>query len=254
MQSRFWAIVIPLLVLATGAARALTVANAAAPSPREFPPQVFLPHVTGGFCGPFRDTFDAPTGWYEGERESLLAERSDGEYRLRVNESGVIWFVGAPDCQRLESSAAVDARWAGDPGNFYGLLFATAGRLDRAYLLAVNSESGVWMVLKIDDKGIDRVVPPTTNAAVRPGGAVNRLAVAREGERIILSVNGAAVGELADPAPDEPLGVGLAVAAYTYRTPADARFDNFSHSGGRAGAPGARGNLLLAGPEPPGEP
>lgn len=211
-----------VLIVATG--------HAATPD-AEAGSRVFVPLAAGAACGPFRDGFDGPTGWYTGERDGLLAELTGGEYRLLITQPGAVWFVGAPDCERLASTAAVDARWASQPGNFYGLLFGTAGRLDRSYLLAVNTDSRVWLVFEISDKGMELVTPPTASDAVRPAGEVNRLAASRQGERIILSVNGVAVGELPDPAPGEPFGAGLAAATYTFRAPADVRFDNFNHMG-----------------------
>ena len=195
------------------------------------PARIFIPHIAGGYCGNFFDNFDNPTGWYEGEQDGLLAERTGGEYRLLVTRPALTWFVGAPDCERVDAAAAVDARWAGEPGNFYGLLFAITGRLDRSYLLAVNSDARAWMLFAVTDKGMETVVAPTSSDAVRPGGEVNRLAAEHRGGRVVLSINGVVVGEAADIAPGVPLGAGVAAASYTFRAPADARFDNFSHTG-----------------------
>ena len=223
-------IVVLVLVLML-ALPALTAAQPAADLPPGPPARLFLPHVAGGnACGDFHDDFSRPGSWYTGEREGLLAEVRDGEYRLLVTQPGFVWLVGAPSCGRSDDNAAVDARWIGRPGNFYGLLYAADGRLDRALILAVNSDARVWLLFRVGTDGLETLSGPTPNDAIRPGNAVNRLAMARRGGRLLLSVNGAAVGEMADPLTGAVVA-GLVAASTTSHAPADARFDNFSHEG-----------------------
>jgi hypothetical protein len=231
-------IVVLVLVLIL-ALPALAAARPAAELPPAPAGRLFLPHVAGGSgCGDFYDDFSANSGWFTGERDGLLAEVRDGEYRLLVTRPGFVWLVGAPGCTRIDNSAAVDARWAGRPGNFYGLLYAADGRLDRALLLAVNSDARVWLLFRVHAGGLETLSGPTPHDAIRPGNAVNRLALARSGGRVVLSVNGATVGEIADPLPGEAVAAGLVAASYTAHAPADARFDNISHIGrGYAGRP-----------------
>jgi hypothetical protein len=194
--------------------------------------QLFMPLVSGGrACAAFTDDFSTSTGWFTGERDGLLAELLEGEYRLLVERPGHVWLVGAPDCPRQDNQAAVDARWSGRPGNFYGLLFSLDGRLDRAYILAVNSEARVWLVFRVHEDGLETVAGPSSHSAIRLGSQTNRLAVARTGDRVVLLINDVAVGELDDPLPGTPVIAGLAAATYTIHAPADARFDNFTHEG-----------------------
>ena len=210
---------------------AMAAAHPAADLPPAPAPRLFLPHVAGGnACSDFHDDFSRPGSWYTGEREGLLAEVRDGEYRLLVTQPGFVWLVGAPSCDRSDDNAAVDARWVGRPGNFYGLLYAADGRLDRALILAVNSDARVWLLFRVGTDGLETLSGPTPNDAIRPGNAVNRLAMARRGGRLLLSVNGAAVGEMADPLAGAVVA-GLVAASTTSHAPADARFDNFSHEG-----------------------
>ena len=126
----------------------------------------------------------------------------------------------APGCTRIDNSAAVDARWAGRPGNFYGLLYAADGRLDRALVLAVNSDARVWLVFRITPDSMATVIEPTANDAIRPGNATNRLAVAPAGGRVLLSVNDTVVGQLPDPRPGAAVGVGLVAASNITHVPA----------------------------------
>jgi hypothetical protein len=216
-----------ILVLPAMAAARPAAANPAAPLPR-----LFLPHVAGGNgCGDFHDDFSAAGSWFTGERDGLLAEVRDGEYRLLVTQPGFVWLVGAPGCGRIDDSAAVDARWVGRPGNFYGLLLAADGRLDRALILAVNSDARVWLLFRVGAGGLETLSGPTYHEAIRPGHAVNRLAMARRDGRLLLSVNDATVGEAADPLGGAVVVAGLVAASTTGHAPADARFDNFSHRG-----------------------
>ena len=226
--------VLVLIVFLFLAIPALVAAHPAAqPAP---PTRLFIPHISRDLCGDFFDDFSAATGWFTGERDGLLAELTDGEYRLLVTQPGHIWMVGAPDCARHPTRAAVDARWVGRPGNFYGLLFAIDGRLDQSYLLAVNSDARVWLVFRITPDSMATVIEPTANDAIRPGNATNRLAVAPAGGRVLLSVNDTVVGQLPDPRPGAAVGVGLVAASHITHVPADARFDNFAHQGVGGGA------------------
>ena len=210
---------------------ALAAARRAADTPPATPSRLLLPLVAAGGCGNLNDNFTTARGWFTGERDGLVAELRDGEYRLLVTRPGFVWLVGAPGCARFDDQAAVDARWAGQSGNFYGLLFAMDGRLDRAHVLAVGSDARVWVVFRVHDDGLETVLGPTHHDAIRPGGQTNRLSVARAGGRVVLSINGAAVGELADPLPGTPAAAGLVAASLVGHAPADARFDNFVHEG-----------------------
>lgn len=224
-------------------------------SAAEAPPAtntIFIPHVLGDHCGDFFDDFSDVTGWFEGQRDGLLAELRDGEYRLSVTQPGLVWLVGAPDCARVNNQMAVTARWAGAPGNFYGLLFGEDDRAGRAYLLAVNSDARAWLLLRLEDDSLSVVSGPTHDDAIAEGRARNRLAITRGRGRILLTINDKTVGQLPDPDAATPFITGLVAASYTDRAPADARFDDFVHRGqavGRAGeAASARAGSAWAEP------
>ena len=212
--------------------------------PAAAPARLFIPHISRDYCGAFFDDFSAATGWFTGQRDGLLAELSGGEYRLLVTQPGHIWMVGAPDCARRTARAEVDARWVGRPGNFYGLLFDIDGRLDQSYMLAVSSEARVWLVFRITPTSMTTVLEPAAHDAIRPGEATNRLAVARDAGRLLFTINGVTVGELADDNPGRPVAAGLAAASLVTYVPADARFDNFAHQGTTGGAGRTAGDKL----------
>ncbi len=192
---------------------------------------IFIPHILGNHCGDFLDDFSRATGWFEGRRDGLLAELRDGEYRLSVTQPGLVWLVGAPDCARVNNQVAVTVRWAGAPGNFYGLLFGENGRAGNTYMLVVNSNARVWLLLRLDNGSLAMVMGPTGDDAIAAGAAHNRLAITRGSGRILLAINDKTVGQLPDPDPDTPIITGLVAASYTDHVPADARFDDFVHRG-----------------------
>ena len=94
-------------------------------------------------------------------------------------------------------------------------LYAADGRLDRALILAVNSDARVWLLFRVGANGLETISGPTYHEAIHPGQAANRLAMARRSGRLQLSVNGAAVGDVADPLAGTPVVAGLVAASYT---------------------------------------
>lgn len=255
------------ILIATGVLgimnRPASAANQASPAePAYF---AYLPHLSGELCGRTVDTFDDPaSGWFTGRRDTLVAEYLQGEYRIVVTQPMTVWLVVAPGCLRTNYRAEIDARWASTPGNFYALLFDITNGLNGSYLLAVNTDKRVWLVLQVRGGDLAVVIPETGNDAIHPGGQINRLAVERRGETIFLFVNDTPVGELRTGQPGLPAVAGLAVATYTDVAPADARFDNYLYAGlptrqtpagpgatSRAGA--ALGPYRLTIPAPPGD-
>jgi len=190
----------------------------------------YLPHVSAGECPLFIDTFDNDNGWFTGQSDGLTAELLGGEYRLAFAGHGAVWLIPAPGCAREEYRAAVDARWAGAPGNFIGLLFGVDDARRRAYLFAVNTDRRVWLLFEVGPDSLVTLIPPTAADAVLPGAAANRLMAERRGDVITLSVNDVVVGQVPEPAPAAPVLAGVAAAAYTTQAAADARFDNFLYS------------------------
>jgi hypothetical protein len=191
-------------------------------------PLVYLPYIAGDRCGPRLDTFDGPlTDWFVGQDGSLSAEIVNGEYRLRIDDPGTVWLVPGPLCGRAAYRAAVDARWAGDPGNFIGLQLDIDDATQSAYLFVINTDHGVWLVFESRPGSLQTVIPPTADAAIRSGDATNRLAAERTATALHLSINDIPVGQLAVAAPAAPVVTGVVAAAYTTQSTADARFDNF---------------------------
>lgn len=192
----------------------------------------FLPLTTANYCSSFYDDFTSDSsGWFTGTFDSLRAEITGGEYRLNFTGGGSMWLIPGPMCARTNYLAAVDVRWSSSPGNFIGLLFELDEEENDGYLFAINTDDRLWFVFKVQGNALDTVIAPVGNDAVLPGNAVNRLAVSRVGETIILMVNGIPVGELRDNSPARPVVAGVAAASYTTQVSASARFDNFIFEG-----------------------
>lgn len=226
---------VPLLLLflslaTVASARPNRPATTAADETQSY--SAFIPLAADNLCGPSVETFDDPaSGWFVGQSADLSAEIDGGEYRLRFATPGAVWLIPGPLCLRTDYSAAVDAYWGGITGNFIGLLFGIDDDRQRAYLFAVNTDARMWMVFEVRPGDLRPIIEPTRDDAVRPGLEVNRLAVARSGETITLSVNGTVVGQLDGLGPGAPVLAGVAAAAYTDQHQTDARFDNFAWSG-----------------------
>jgi hypothetical protein len=191
---------------------------------------LFIPHAAGSSCDEFLDTFDAPApGWFVGQQNGLLAEVIGGEYRMLVSGGGVVWMVPAPVCAHTNYRAAVDARWAGPTGNFYGLAFGLDDVAHRVYLFAVNTDSRVWLVFEVNNGALNTVIDATSSAAILPAGGVNRLSAERSGGTIVLAINEEIVGEMPVAQPGNPVTAGLVAASYVSQSTVDARFDNFHY-------------------------
>lgn len=228
MPTRALAFVCAFCLVSLGVSRAKDLPATA----REEPPSFFqyFPHVSSEFCGPFLDSFDDPApGWFLGSYDGLSAEIVESEYRLAFTGRGAVWLVPGPLCPRMQYKASVDARWAGETGNFIGLLVGFDVDRMKTFLFAVNTDERVWLVFEVRNNSLDTIIAPVGHEAVLPGNAVNRLAAERRSDTIVLSINDVPVGELRDTNPGYPVIAGVAAASYTFQSSADARFDNFRY-------------------------
>jgi hypothetical protein len=190
--------------------------------------QTFISYAAGSPCDEFLETYDAPApGWFLGQQNGLLTEVAGGEYRMLVSDGGVVWMVPAPVCAHVNYRAAVDVRWAGPTGNFYGLVFGLDDVAHRAFLFAVNTDERVWLIFEVSDGALNTIVGATASDAILPGGAANRLSAERRGNTIVLAINNTPVGEMQVVQPGNPVTAGLVVASHVSQSTVDARFDNF---------------------------
>ena len=204
----------------------------------------FLPGILRNYCSDYFDDFSNPaSGWPVGEDEYVKTEYLDGEYRVDPKKSNYIYFFRAPTCNRLNYSVEVDARWEGDPGASYGLLFGITGNFDQFYLFDMNTDYREYELVRLTPSGWAFIAPPAYSPAIIPGSAVNHLKVTRNGNQITLAVNGNTLGTWLDSAIGGMTGVGLVANPYNDDPRADARFDNYHVNllpgvGLQSGAPG----------------
>lgn len=196
-----------------------------------FAAHLYIPHAGGSPCDEFRETFDTPDpGWFIGQQTGLQAEVLGGEYRMLVSGGGLVWMTPAPVCAHVNYRAAVEARWAGPTGNFYGLVFGLDDVTHRAYLFAINTDERVWLVFEVSGGALNAIIGETFSDAIRAGGGVNRLSAERSGNTILLAINDIHVGELPAAEPGNPVTAGLVAATYVNQSAVDARFDNFQYT------------------------
>jgi hypothetical protein len=190
---------------------------------------VFLPCVTRNHCPDFFDDFGNPaSGWDVVDDSFVSSEYRNGEYRILSKQAGYFYLFRAPTCNRQNYTVEVDARWAGTPGSGYGLIFGLSSDFSQYFLFDINTDYEKFRLLRRDTSGFTVVVPVTDAPAISGGTASNHLGVTRNGDQIILEVNGTVLGTWTDAAIGSLTGAGLASSPYGDSPVSDARFDNFS--------------------------
>ncbi|HET8631754.1 MAG TPA: family 16 glycoside hydrolase [Thermomicrobiales bacterium] len=111
-------------------------------------------------------------------------------------------------------------------GGSYGLVFhrQAAGGSINEYFALINPEAGTVRLVHWDNGQHTDLLPPTPNAAVKKGGAINHLTVVCKATLITLYVNGTEVFQTNDPNGPQGGTVGLRVDAGT--GPIEVHFDN----------------------------
>jgi hypothetical protein len=209
------------------------------------PPDVYMPMALQSFykCYDFFDDFSDPSsGWWTGETDTGQIEYTGGEYRVLVKPKNHYWMLGSPACEREKYSVEVDARWAGNSGSSYGLVFGIKGDWEQLYTFEVNSDYQMYTLYRRDAAGWTELVPWTSAPVINSGAQVNHLKATRNGDLITLEVNGTILGTWSDSTVAGDSGAGVIVSSYSDLANADAAFDNFKVTGlGSSAAAGAAG-------------
>lgn len=150
---------------------------------------------------------------------------ADGKYRFDVQaKEGFVWWSRAlNETATTDFYAAVDGRLVSGSGDTdYGLIF----RYHRGnYYYFQVSDVGQYALYLYNAEEWQALIPWTASDAIQ-AGQVNRVAVAAEGGRFQLYLNGLHLGE----AQDETLpagAVGVAIQVYNAGERAVFEFDNF---------------------------
>ena len=146
---------------------------------------------------------------------------------MLVKPAGYLFVFHAPTCDLQDYVVEADARWAGNPGASYGLIFGIVGNFDWFYSFEVNTDSQEYALFRYGPGGWYVIAPSTYSPAIQTGTATNHLKVTRYVDAITLEANGSALGTWFDPTIVGETSVGLIVSSYDDRPNADARFDNF---------------------------
>lgn len=206
--------------------------------------RVYLPVVPRSYCPDFFDTFSDPgSGWEVWDDDYVRSEYLNGEFRVLTRRSGYFYLFGAPACDRVDYEVEVDARWAGEPGSSYGLIFGLREDYRYYYFFDINTDYGMFRLYRRTPDGFTAIVLPTESSSIRRGTASNHLVVRRRGSGITLFVNGVQLGTWHDGVIGGPTGAGVMASPYDDAPTADARFDNFRVVEIRTGSTALPGGL-----------
>ncbi len=183
-------------------------------------------------CTDFFDDFSDPSsGWYTGETDTGRVEYRDGEYSVLVKPESWYWIFGSPACDQVNYSVEADARWAGNTGASYGLVFGIQGDYEWFYSFEVNTDYQEFILFRYDPNGWSEIAPVTYSPAILPGAETNHLKASWNGDSITLEVNGTVLGTWYDSSITGFSFSGVTVSTYNNRENSEARFDNFKVSG-----------------------
>ena len=188
----------------------------------------FVPIVEKDFCSDFLDDFSRPsTGWEIIDDEYIKSDYLTGEFRVLTKSDEYYYMFRAPDCQRRYNLVEIDARWQGEPGGSYGIVYGLNQDWTEYSLFLVYSEFQEFGLYDISGStSHERTFQYSTS--IHPGSATNHLKVTRNYDDLKLEINGTLVFHSNDPSNHESTYVGLVVNPYIGFPNADARFDNFA--------------------------
>lgn len=188
----------------------------------------YLPIINNRYCPDFEDDFSYPfSGWPVGEDSFVLYEYLNDEYRVLNKKPGFFFFFDSPSCARENYTVEVDARWAGTPGQSYGIVFGILGDFEEYYIFDVNSDFKLYRLLRHDSGGTTTIAPTGDAPSMNGGTGSNHLEVIRNGSDITLTINGAELGTWSDSAISGLTRAGVLTSPYDKGPLGDARFDNF---------------------------
>jgi hypothetical protein len=178
-------------------------------------------------CSDFFDDFSNPSsGWHTGEDDEGKFEYLNGEYRVLVKPADFYWLLGAPTCDLENYSVEVDARWSGNTGASYGLIFGVQGDFETFYSFEVNTDYQEWVLYSYESgQWVDLF--RSNSPAIHPGLETNHIKITYDGWTLTAEVNGTVLNSSAGYEFGGESGTGLIVNSYSDLANAEASFDNF---------------------------
>ena len=132
----------------------------------------------------------------------------------------------------------IDMRWNGSSTTeVHGLVFGADSVGDNAqyyfFVIYYSSSTGLYKYRLLRRLGGDFIILTNAIASteIKPGTAVNHLAVSRQGNNIDLYINGTRVHQLTDSTLTGSTYTGVAMISDPDNSGEDARFDNFKITG-----------------------
>ena len=194
-----------------------TTAPSPTPEPTAIPtarPVVYL----------MEDFGDAASGWTDKNAKEWGAGYVDGEYRITVQTSMLTaWGQPAQKYDFTNLRIQVDARQvSGDTDAYFGIILRYTPEA-RFYLFAI-SDDGMYIIQRSDDEGWTDLAEWAESPVILQSGQMNQIVVECLDTRMLFSVNGKLLAEVADDA--YPSGsIGLLGGTFSQDF-VEVRFDN----------------------------
>jgi len=183
-------------------------------------------------CLDYFDNFQNPVSrWLISDDADMKSEYLNGEYRILAKTTGFTYLIKAPTCERESYTVEVDARWGGNTGAYYGLVFGLTDDFSQYILFMVNTDEQLYSMFFVTKSGGEVKYYDKPSRYINKGSAVNHLKVTfdRRGS-VKFDINGSSLmySSLGGTDIQWPTNVGLFVIPYSNVANADARFDNFN--------------------------
>lgn len=199
------------------------------------------------FCGPSYDDFSTTEyQWPRIDNEAAKTGYVAGEFSIRT-KTWTTADVRSPFCKRDGYRVRVDARWEGEPGEYYGIRYHRRDSSSDAPVFIVNPDKRGWRYY----------LPPSDynyswnyNNAILPGNMTNRIELKVTRWYIQAFVNGVEMHSWSISGPVATTNVALITGPEKDHPAAEARFDNFLYDDY---APGPEGYSLPQGWQMPAE-
>jgi uncharacterized repeat protein (TIGR01451 family) len=186
--------------------------------------------VIGNF---FDDFSDPESGWGTQESDLGRFRYEDGAYTILSKEAGYVFRRSAPSYLLDSYTVEADVRWdTAVTDGLYGIIFGLDQTAAEYYFFIVQPDTQEFRLIRRNANGtFFTLAPPTPSDAINVGGATNRLSAQRQGDEIILRVNGVLLGLWRDDGVTGLTGAGIAMSPNPANPVAEARFDNFTIHG-----------------------
>lgn len=187
---------------------------------------VYLPMVLDTTDLLFSDDFsDENSGWPVDDDGDTRWSYQNGEYEILIRDSNIWAGALAPvDGLKAYNIRATMRRLQGSSSD-YGLVFDWKD-WDNFYYLVMDPSGGWFGVAKFVN-GTPKIVVPRTDASnIQPGNAKNRLRIDRNGQELVVSINGKRLATAQDREFAGDVQVGLYMESDDV-APAVIRYDDF---------------------------